>query len=258
MFEYAFVEAHGRSVRPGTFVASLAGELGVVGLSILLPLLFVDVLPQAGWLLQHMPLVAPPPGKQVSEAPVVTPAPARPVRPAASNAKLFEPVRYPAKPAILVDPEPGWAAPGSGDRGGVPFGTGDPQGAPNPVIADLLRNPVPAPPPLTPVKPEAPPAPAPPPLLRIGGNVHQPEPLYTPQPEYPVLARQTRVSGVVKLEAIVATDGTIRSLKLLSGHALLVRAAMAAVRTWRYTPPTLNGNPIEIQMFVDVHFNLGH
>jgi protein TonB len=92
--------------------------------------------------------------------------------------------------------------------------------------------------------------------LRIGGNVRQPAPLYTPQPEYPALARQARLSGVVKLEAIIAADGTVRGVKYLNGPALLVPAAMAAVRTWRYTPPTLNGDPIEIQMFVVLLFNL--
>ena len=61
---------------------------------------------------------------------------------------------------------------------------------------------------------------------------------------------------MVKLETIIATDGTIRSVKLLNGPALLVPAAIAAVRTWRYTAPTLNGDPIEVLMIVDVRFNL--
>ena len=81
-------------------------------------------------------------------------------------------------------------------------------------------------------------------------------PLYTPLPVYPALARQIRLSGVVKLETIVTTDGTIRSIKLLSGPALLAPAAIEAVRTWRYTEPTLYGDPIEIVMVVDVKFNL--
>ena len=257
MFEYAFVEAHGRTARPYTFMASVAGQLGLIALSILLPLAFVDALPQGQWLVRlFAPLV--PPGKPVtSEAPVPASAPKPSPRPAAGPAKLFEPVRYPPRPAMVLDPEAVAAAgPESGGRFGVPFGTGDPQGALAPVIADALKIPAPAPPPIHTESLAAPPASPPVPLLRVGGKVQAPAPLYNPLPEYPTLARQARVSGVVHLEAIIGTDGTVRSVQLIQGHALLVSAALAAVRKWRYTPPTLNGDPIEILLYVDVNFEL--
>ena len=53
MFEYAFVEARGHALRPGAFAASMAGELGLIGLAILFPLVFVDALPQAAWFAHH-------------------------------------------------------------------------------------------------------------------------------------------------------------------------------------------------------------
>ncbi len=253
MFEYAFVEAHGRTARPYTFVVSVAGQVGLIALSILLPLVFVDSLPQGRWLVR---LLAP--GRPLtSEAPIPVSGPKASLRRATSSAKVYQPVRFPPQPVIIVDPEAvADAGPVSGDRFGVPFGTGDPQVALAPAIADALKTPVPAPPPTRVEAPVAKPDPAPVALLRVGGNVRPPAPVYTPLPEYPILARQVRAFGVVHLEAIIATDGTVRSVQLLQGHPLLAPAALAAVRRWRYTPPTLNGDPIEILLYVDVRFEL--
>jgi len=200
--------------------------------------------------------VGPPPA-QVSETPRAAVTPTAAARPAAASARLWEPVKYPPKAAILVDPDPGAAGPTSGDRIGVPFGTSDPQGVLHPILLDTLRIPVPAPVPPRIEATAPPPAPSAPPLVRVGGKVQPPAPLSTPPPDYPALARQTRVSGVVRLEAIIAADGTIRSVKLIQGPALLVQAAITAVRNWRYTPSRLNGEPVEILMYVDVNFRLG-
>ena len=256
MFEFAFVETHGRTSRPYTFMASVAGQLGVIGLSILIPLVFVEAIPRAQWLGQHIPLLLPPGPDVRTEVQLQPSGPPPAVRKPAAPARLYEPVKYPPRPAILVDPDeaPG-AGPGSGDRAGVPYGLGDPQSALSPVIAGVLRAPVPAPPPPiveTPVAPAA----VPPRLLRIGGKVEAPAPLSTPPPQYPAIARQARIQGVVHLEAIIAADGAIRSVQLVDGPALLVQAAIAAVRSWRYTRPTLNGDPIEILMIVEVKFHL--
>jgi protein TonB len=73
--------------------------------------------------------------------------------------------------------------------------------------------------------------------VRVGGLVKAPLPLRTPQPAYPELARRARVEGVVHLEAIIATNGTVQGIHLIQGHPLLVAAAIAAVREWRYTLP---------------------
>ncbi len=76
-------------------------------------------------------------------------------------------------------------------------------------------------------------------------------------PEYPALARQARVSGTVRLLGVVAKDGTIQRLALVSGHPLLAQAALHAVRQWVYRPTLLNGQPVEVQAPIDVIFTLG-
>jgi len=76
-------------------------------------------------------------------------------------------------------------------------------------------------------------------------------------PEYPSLAKVARVSGVVRLLGVIAKDGTIRNLQLVSGHPLLARAALEAVKQWVYQPTLLNGQPVEVIAPIDVNFTLG-
>jgi len=87
--------------------------------------------------------------------------------------------------------------------------------------------------------------------------VRPPSLVYRPQPVYPILARLTRTSGTVRLQCVIGTDGRIANLTFVSGHPLLVKAAMDAVRQWRYRPTLLNGEPVEVVMNVDVNFRLG-
>jgi periplasmic protein TonB len=77
------------------------------------------------------------------------------------------------------------------------------------------------------------------------------------EPVYPTLARQTRRSGRVELRAVIATDGTIQSLQVVSGDPLFYQSAMDAVRQWRYKPTVLNGEPVEIDTFISVIYNVG-
>ena len=77
-----------------------------------------------------------------------------------------------------------------------------------------------------------------------------------PLPVYPPLARQTRVSGVVRLIGTIGRDGTIQQLRVISGHPLLVRSALDAVSQWIYRPTLLNGQPVEVIAPIDVHFKL--
>jgi len=77
-----------------------------------------------------------------------------------------------------------------------------------------------------------------------------------PAPVYPPLARQARISGVVRLSVIIGRDGTVQDLTLLSGHPLLVPAAMDAVKQWVYQPTLLNGQPVEVATQVEVNFAL--
>ena len=92
--------------------------------------------------------------------------------------------------------------------------------------------------------------------IKVGGNVTAARIVNRTAPVYPPLARQTRISGTVRLHAIIAKDGTVQQLEVLSGHPLLVQAALDAVRQWRYQPTLLNGEPVEVDTTVDVIFSL--
>jgi protein TonB len=92
--------------------------------------------------------------------------------------------------------------------------------------------------------------------VRVGGNVQEARVLSRVQPSYPQLARQARVSGTVKVEAVIDKSGRVKTVKALSGPPLLRRAAEDAVRQWRYQPGTLNGEPVEVTTQVDVGFAL--
>jgi periplasmic protein TonB len=76
------------------------------------------------------------------------------------------------------------------------------------------------------------------------------------QPIYPPLARQTRISGTVKLHAIIGKGGAVEQLQVVSGHPLLVQSALDAVKQWRYQPTLLNGEPVEVDTEIDVIFSL--
>jgi protein TonB len=90
----------------------------------------------------------------------------------------------------------------------------------------------------------------------VGGQVEQAKLIFKPSPEYPPLAKMARIQGTVRLEAIIAKDGPIQDLKVLSGHPLLVKSALDAVKQWRYQPTLLNGEPVEVITEIDVNFTL--
>ncbi|HXB74220.1 MAG TPA: M56 family metallopeptidase [Candidatus Acidoferrales bacterium] len=92
--------------------------------------------------------------------------------------------------------------------------------------------------------------------ITIGGNVQQAKLIYQPKPAYPPEAKAARIEGVVHLQAVIATDGTVIDLTVLSGHPLLVPAALEAVKQWVYQQTLLNGEPVEIQTRIDVNFTL--
>jgi len=92
--------------------------------------------------------------------------------------------------------------------------------------------------------------------LKVGGNVQAARILNRVQPVYPPLARQTRISGTVRLHAIISKDGSIQQLEVQSGHPLLQQNALDAVRQWRYQPTLLNGEPVEVDTTIDVIFSL--
>jgi protein TonB len=75
-------------------------------------------------------------------------------------------------------------------------------------------------------------------------------------PVYPPLARSVRIQGQVVLAAVISKAGTIQHLQVLSGHPMLVNAALDAVSQWRYRPYVLNGEVIEVETQITVNFKL--
>jgi protein TonB len=103
--------------------------------------------------------------------------------------------------------------------------------------------------------PPPPPAPAPSGPVRVGGVISAPTKIVHVAPKYPAIALASGIEGVVILEATIAEDGTVRSLRLLRSVPLLDQAALDAVAQWRFTPTLLNGQPVAVLMTVTVSFS---
>jgi protein TonB len=78
-----------------------------------------------------------------------------------------------------------------------------------------------------------------------------------PAPTYPTIALAAHVSGTVVLAATISTAGTIKNLRVVSGHPMLQSAALSAVQNWRYHPYQLNNQPVEVETTINVVFSLG-
>jgi protein TonB len=92
--------------------------------------------------------------------------------------------------------------------------------------------------------------------LKLSEGVLQAQIISRIEPQYPLLAKQTKTEGTVQLHAIIGRDGRITSLEVISGHPLLVEAALKAVRQWTYRPTLLNGEPVEVETSITVIFRL--
>lgn len=92
--------------------------------------------------------------------------------------------------------------------------------------------------------------------VRIGGDVKQPKLIYGPAAVYPVLAAQGRIKGMVVIEAIIDEHGNVVQEKVVSGHPLLVQAAMKAVSQRKYEPTILDGEPTPVDLRVEVNFQM--
>ena len=218
-----------------------------VGVMLIMPLLFTQDLPKAQLLTF---LVAPPP-------PPPPPPPAaeqmqRVVRQVQtdmlSTGQLRTPAKIPQKVQMIreEDVPPPITATG-GVVGGVPGGI--PGGQVGGVIGGIINatSSVAAVPKFVPVVPQR---------VRISQGVTKGLLIQRIEPAYPTLARAARVQGQVVLSAIIDTNGQITNLQLVSGHPMLVPAALGAVRQWRYKPYLLNGQPVEVETTITVTFTL--
>ena len=185
-----------------------------------------------------LPAPPPPPPPPVAAKPKQTPPKAEATT---ANNQFVAPLEEPVRLQALPDDE--------GFDFGVPGGIeGDiPGGVVGGVVGGLPEAPPPPPPPLA--APKAP--------VRIGGQITQPQLIKRVEPEYPQLAVNAQIRGVVILEATVGEDGDVMEVRLLrSANPLLDREAEKAVRQWRYSPVVLNGIPVPFILTVTLSFSL--
>ncbi len=218
----------------------------VIGVMLAVPLMFTDELPKAQLLTF---LVAPPP-------------PPPPPPPAAAEVRVVKqiqtdllntgalrtPTKIPQKVQMIKEDEAPPPMPASGGVvGGVPGGI--PGGQLGGVIGSVITatSNLSAIPRFVPVTPQR---------IRISGGVTKGLLIHRVEPTYPPLARAARVQGDVILSAVIDVNGQIQNLQLVSGHPMLVPAAIAAVKQWHYKPYLLNGQPVEVETTITVIFTL--
>jgi protein TonB len=128
----------------------------------------------------------------------------------------------------------GMAAMGTGSGSGVAGVAGVGLSTPPPVI------------PKTVPKPSGP--------QRVSSGVVQGLAISQPEAVYPPIAKAAHVQGVVVLHAIISKQGTIENLNVISGPPMLTGAAVDAVKSWRYRPYVVNGEPTEVETTINVNF----
>jgi len=99
-------------------------------------------------------------------------------------------------------------------------------------------------------------APPPPQRIQVSQGVTQGLLVRQVKPQYPPMARETRVEGDVVLSAVIDKNGVVSDVRAISGPALLIPPALQAVRQWRYKPYLLNGQPVEVETQIKVQFRL--
>jgi len=214
-----------------TVATSFGVQLIIVGVMILIPLIYTEALPK-GMLNTFLVAPAPPPPPPPPAAPVKVVRP-RIVQPQTMTA----PTVIPKKVEMIKDEAPDVGAAGNGF--GVAGGTGD-------ALGGGIMNTAPPPPP----KPTQT-------RIKVGGQVAAAKLMHQVLPTYPAIAKTAHVSGTVRLHAIISKDGSIQELQYISGPPLLMRAAMDAVKQWKYSPTLLNGEAVPVETQIQVIFSLG-
>ncbi len=241
MFEQSLLLDHAAGKKTGALAASLTAQTLFVGVLIALPLIFSERLPDVRLFIPlSLPLPPPPPAPQHAQTTTSSSLSSG----SSAQARIFIP-----RPAAdlsqipdvgIVEAPPSLA---NGTDTGVPGGTGVP------LLNSFLREPISQPKPRVADPPAAPTK-----QITVSGGVQSAKLIRKVIPLYPTLARQARVSGTVELVGIIAKDGTIQQLQVVSGHPLLVKAALDAVHQWIYSPTLLNGQAVEVIAPISVHF----
>ena len=234
-----------RNLRRKALVISVILEAALLGAMLLWPLITPGVLP-------GLYIMTPTPPYRGGGGSPEKPAPSRPLPPA-NNTSRAVPCLYCARPTAPTPTRPFGDASASSTSSDFAPGIGDGgiDGPPGPGAwipgADRSGMPIEI------KKPEPPEHKSP---LHRSEGVMAAALIYKVQPEYPVIARTIHLQGTVYLRAIIATDGTVRQLEVISGHPILANPALQAVRRWRYQPTRLNGEPVEVETLITVNFVL--
>ena len=232
-----------------TLMVSVAIHVALTVSAVILPLLFPDTV--SGSIQRLSFLVTPP----LPPAPPPAPPPEATARrtPTTVVEGAFQaPVEIPREILVGMDEAPLPESLVAGIPGGVPGGI--PGGVPGGIIDGVFGG---DPASLDPLP--LPPAPAqvtPPRRVRVGGSVQHAILIRQVRPRYPAPAVQARIQGTVILEAIISRQGSVKNLRVVKGHPLLIERALEAVRQWRYKPTVLNGVPVEVITRITVRFNL--
>jgi periplasmic protein TonB len=225
--------------KPWTVVLSMIFQTAFLAVLILIPLIYTEALPKT---MMATLLVAPPPPPPPPPPPIAQVVHVKPQVHLMDAGKLVTPKVIPKDIKIIKEDAPDMSS--MGMQGGVVGGVAGGQmgGVIGGVIGGVGGAPAPPKPTQT--------------RIRQGGNVTAAKLMNKVQPQYPPLARQTRISGTVRLHAIIGKNGGVEQLEVMSGHPLLVQAALDAVRQWKYQATTLNGEPVEVDTTIDVIFSL--
>lgn len=229
-----------------TTTSLMVNGLAIVAM-LIIPLAFPEALPKAQLLtfLVAPPPPPPPPPPAAAEVQHVV----RQIQTdMLNNGALRTPTKIPQKIQMIKEEEAPPPMPASGGVvGGVPGGI--PGGQMGGVIGSVIS---------ATSSPAAVPkfVPATPQRIRISAGVTKGLLIQRIEPPYPTLARAARVQGDVVLSAVIDSNGHITNLLLVSGHPMLVPAAIAAVKQWRYKPYLLNGQPVEVETTITVIFTL--
>ena len=229
-----------------TTTSLIVNCLAIVAM-LIIPLAFPEALPKAQLLtfLVAPPPPPPPPPPAAAEVQHVV----RQIQTdMLNNGALRTPTKIPQKIQMIKEEEAPPPMPASGGVvGGVPGGI--PGGQMGGVIGSVISatSSLAAVPKFVPATPQR---------IRISAGVTKGLLIQRIEPPYPQLARAARVQGDVVLSAVIDTNGHITNLQLVSGHPMLVPAAIAAVKQWRYKPYLLNGQPVEVETTITVIFTL--
>lgn len=223
-------------------LVSAAIHILIVAAVILTPLFFTQAIDLHQFAVTHLvapPVPAapppPPPAAQAVRQPKLTQ-----LRPSIFTAPSVVPkevkiVKEEAPPAIetggVVGGMPGGDS--GGLLGGLLGGTGH--------VGEIAP-----PPPLAPARQ----------VYRVGGQVKPPRLIKQVDPIYPLIAKKAHISGVVVIDAVIDEHGNVTEAHVVSGPGLLFSAALQAVSQWKYEPTYLNGEPVPLELEVNVTFHL--